>query len=259
MPKVKEEKAAVAIKAGRTILVVDDEAPIRRYLNHELSGRGYQVIEASGGREAIALAREHHPDLITLDVLMPDIDGLDVTAVLKSDPDTRDIPILIISVVEEKEKGYRLGVSDYIVKPFSKKVLMDRITQLLGQAQKTILVADADRALAKTIKSELEKRGFSVYVANDGAKALKVVESNRVDLIVLDTVMPKVDGYEVMKLLKGKPDTADIPIIVLTDVEINGGGVKALSMGAAEYVAKSGGLSKLFDGIENILSGKSTN
>ena len=257
VPRVKEKRAEVVIETGRTILVVDDETHIRRFLNHELTGRGYQVIEASGGRDAIALAREQHPDLITLDVLMPDIDGLDVTAVLKSAPDTRDIPIIILSVVEEKEKGYRLGVSDYVTKPFSKKVLMDRITRLLGLAQKTILVADADRALAKTIKSELEKRGFFVYVAYDGAKALKVAESKPLDLIVLGTVMPKVDGYEVMRLLKDKPDTADIPIVVLTDVEIDGGGVKALSLGTAEYVAKSGGLSKLFEGIENILSGKS--
>jgi len=257
VPEVKEEKAKVPLGGGKTILVVDDEANIRRFLSHELTNRGYRVFEGSGGKEAIALAREHHPDLITLDVLMPDIDGFDVTAVLKSDPDTKDIPILILSVTEDKEKAFKLGANDYVTKPFDSEMLMSKIARLLSEGKKKVLVADDDKSLVKAVKFELEKRGFSVYVAYNGEEALKVIESNRPDLVVLDVVMPEMDGYEVMRVLKGNPETADIPIVVLTGVEINGGRVKALSLGATEYVTKSGGLTKLFEDIEDILSGKS--
>ena len=253
VPEVKEEKAKVPLGGGKTILVVDDEANIRRFLSHELTNRGYRVFEGSGGKEAIDLAREHHPDLITLDVLMPDIDGFDVTAVLKSDPDTKDIPILILSVVEDKEKAFKLGANDYVTKPFDSEILMSKMDRLLFEGKKKVLVADDDKSLVKAVKFELEKRGFSVYVAYDGEEALKVIESNRPDLVVLDVVMPEMDGYEVMRVLKGNPETADIPIVVLTGVEINGGRVKALSLGATEYATKSGGLTKLFEDIEDIL------
>jgi len=256
MPKVKKERAAVAIKRGKAVLVVDDDANCRRFLNYELTNREYHVIEASGGKEAIDMARKHHPDLITLDVLMPDIDGFDVTVVLRSDPDTKDIPILILSVVEDKEKGYRLGANDYMTKPFDTEMLMSKIAQLLSGGKKKVLVVDDDTSIVKAVKFELEKRGFLVYVAYDGEEALKVIESNLPDLIVLDVVMPKADGHEVMRALKGNPDTADIPIIVLTGVEIDGGRVKALSLGATEYVTKSGGLSKLFEMIENSFRNK---
>ena len=254
-PKAKKEPAGVAITGGKTILVVDDEANIRRFLTHELTKRGYRVLEASGGKETIDLARKYH-DLITLDILMPDISGFDVTAVLKNDPDTKDIPILIVSVMEDKEKAYKLGANDYVTKPFTIEVLTDKINLLLRDIQKSILVVDDDKSLVKSLKYELEKRGFSTYVACDGKEAIEMVESHPPDLILLDIIMPKMDGYEVMKALKRKPDTTNIPIVVMTGVDIDGGRVKALSVGANEYFTKSGGFDKIFKTIEGILNGK---
>jgi PAS domain S-box-containing protein len=256
-PEAKKEQAEVVIKGGKTILVVDDEANIRRFLKHELTNRGYRVLEASGGKEAIDLAREHHPDLITLDIMMPDISGLDVTAVLKNDPDTKDIPILVLSVVEEKEKAYKLGANDFVTKPFTINVLTDKINRLLRDAQKTILVVDDDKSLVKSLKYRLEKRGFFIYAAHDGKEALEMVESHLPDLVLLDIVMPEMDGYEVMKALKRKPGTANIPIVVMTGVEIDGGKVKSLSVGAAEYLTKSSDFDKLLKTIEGILYSKS--
>jgi len=256
-PKAKKEEAEVVIKGGKTILVVDDEANIRHFLKHELTNRGYCVLEASGGKEAIDLAREHHPDLITLDIMMPDISGLDVTAVLKNDPDTKDIPILVLSIVEEKEKAYKLGANDFVTKPFTIKMLTDKINRLLQDTQKTILVVDDDKSLVRSLKYRLEKRGFSTYVAYDGKEALEMVKSHLPDLVLLDIVMPEMDGYEVMKALKRKPDTTNIPIVVMTGVEIDGGKVKALSVGAAEYLTKSSGFDKILKSIEGILYSKS--
>jgi len=252
-----EELVKVAITGEKKVLVVDDEANIRRFLAHELKKRGYSVIQASGGNQAIELARKHHPDLITLDVLMDGMSGFDVTAVLKNDPETKNIPILIVSVVEDRKRAYKLGVNDYLTKPFKIDLLIDKVNQLLRDAQKKILVVDDDKNLAKSLKYQLGKRGYSTSVAHNGKLALEKAESRPPDLILLDIKMPGMDGYEVMKALKHKPETAQIPILVMTGVEIDGSRVKALSVGATDYFTKSGGFSKMFETIESILGGNS--
>ena len=254
--EAREEEAKAVTKGGKTILVVDDEANIRRFLQHELGNRGYHVLEAAGGKEAIDLARKHHPDLITLDVMMPDISGHDVTAVLKNDPTTKNIPILVLSIVEEKEKAYRLGANDFVTKPFTMKALTEKINCLLQEAQKTILVVDDDKSLVKSIKYRLEKKGFSIYTAYGGKEALEMTEKHLPDLVILDIVMPEMDGYEVMKALKHKHDTAQIPIVVMTGVENVEGKVQALSVGASEYLNKSSGFDQLLKAIEGILYNK---
>ncbi len=117
---------------GSTILIVDDEENIRRFLSHELTRNGYRVIEAANGREAIDIAREYCPDLITLDVMMPDISGFDVTKALKHDPVAKDIPVIIVSVMGDKQEALRLGADDYVTKPFETSDILDKINALLG-------------------------------------------------------------------------------------------------------------------------------
>jgi CheY-like chemotaxis protein/nitrogen-specific signal transduction histidine kinase len=256
-PEAEEDEPTPVVDSSKTILVVDDEINLRRFLAYELTKRGYRVFEASNGKEALSLAREHRPDLITLDIQMPDISGLDVTAVLKNDDDTKDIPILILSVIEDKDKAYKLGANDYLTKPFSKKEVITKINRLLTGTKKTILIVDDDKSLVKSIKYHLEHRGYSTYVAYNGKQALERVANHRPDLILLDILMPIMDGYEVIKALKSKPETADIRIVLMTGIEIDGGRVKALSVGATEYVNKSAGFSKLYETIDNILRSKS--
>lgn len=238
---------------GGLILVVDDEAHIRRLLSHELAQRGYDVIEAANGNEAITLTRKHFPDLITLDVLMPDINGLDVTAVLRSDPETKDIPIIIISVMEYQERALEIGADDYVHKPFDTEDILEKIGRLLRKPPATILVVDDDKALVRSIKYELEMRGYSVQTAYDGEDGLRVLSRLRPDLIVLDLKMPGMHGYDFMRAVRSSSEEADIPIIVLTGIEIKDGKDQALSMGAAGYVTKSGGLRELFEAIDAIL------
>ena len=252
--KITPKESPSGTHAVRTILVVDDEANIRRLISHELISRGYKVIEAASGKEALDLARQSHPDLITMDVVMPDLDGFDTTAVLKTDPITKDIPILIVSVIEDKSKMYRLGANDYITKPFNIDVLVEKVNRLLTGSQKTILVVDDDKALVKSLEFELKKRGFTTFTAYNGKEALKAVDQNRPDLILLDLKMPEMDGYGVITALKSNPATADIHIVMVTGVDIDGGKVKALSIGAADYFNKSEDLSKLFETIERILT-----
>lgn len=244
--------STVETNKSKMVLVVDDEPNIRRFIKHELSNRGHDVIEASGGKEAVDLARKFHPDLITLDITMPDINGFDVTAVLKNDPQTKDIPILIISVIEDKQKAYRLGANDYITKPISIDLLMKRVDYLLEANQKTILAVDDDAAITRSLEFELHKRGYTVYTAANGKEGLISVQENHPSLIILDLKMPLMDGYEMLKTLKSKPDTQGIPVILLTGVEIDGGRVNALSIGASEYIKKSEGFNKLFEAVERI-------
>jgi|GEM_PF-843102 len=241
-------------KVGDTILVVDDEVNIRRFLSHELSMKGYHTMEASNGKEAIAMVKEHLPDLITLDVILPDISGFEVAEKLRNDPVTRHIPILIISVLEDKEGVHRIGATDYVSKPFSGETILEKISGLLRNPRGTILVVDDDKALVEAITYELQQKGFSTSVAHDGEAALKIVQSNPPDLIILDVMMPKMDGHDVIKELKCQPETAEIPIIVLTGVDLSENQVTTLSMQSNELLTKSGGLTRLFESAANILA-----
>jgi PAS domain S-box-containing protein len=254
-PEIPEE-AVATVREGEAILVVDDDANIRRFLSYELKSKGYQVFEASNGKEALELARQHHPDLITMDIQMPDISGFDVTAVLKNDEETRDIPVLIVSVIEDKEKAYKLGANDYLTKPFTKEKLIAKVNQLLIGTKKTILVVDDDKSLVKSIKYNLKHRGYSTHVAYDGRQALEMVAKHAPDLILLDIIMPNMNGYEVIKALKSRPETSEIRIVLMTGIEIEGGRAKAISAGATEYVPKASGLKKLYETIDHILGSK---
>ncbi len=235
-------------------MVVDDEENIRRFLSHELNKKGYVVYEAANGKEALDMARKYIPDLITLDIQMPDLSGLDVTSVLKHDNLTKDIPILIVSVIEDRDKAYKLGVNDYMTKPFKGEELLFKVNHLIKNSGKNILVVDDDKSLVRSVKYHLERRGYSISVAYDGVQALKKVEHQQPDLILLDIMMPNKDGYEVLKEIKSNPDMASISIVLMTGIEIDGGRVKALSIGAADYIKKSDDFSRLYDTVDNILS-----
>jgi CheY-like chemotaxis protein len=250
------EKLVETVQKGKLILVADDEDNIRHFLSHELTKKGYSVLEASNGKEALSLARERLPDLITLDIQMPDINGFDVTTVLKNDETTKNIPILILSVIEDKGKAYKLGANDYMTKPFDNEELVSRINRLLIGTKKTILIVDDDQSPVKSVKYHLEHKGYSTCIAYDGKQALEMVASHRPDLILLDIIMPNMGGYEVIKALKSNPETAGISIVLVTGIEIDGGRVKALSVGATEYVPKSNDFNRLYETIENILAHK---
>jgi CheY-like chemotaxis protein len=240
------------LRGTETILVVDDEVNVRLFIKHELLARGHNVIEASGGKEAVALARKHHPDLITLDIMMPDLDGFDVTAVLKTDLETKNIPILIVSVVEDMQKAYRLGANDYITKPISLESLLQKVNRLLEGSQKKLLIVDDDENIVRSLEFELRKHGFAISNARNGKEALIRIAENLPDLILLDIRMPEMDGYAVIKELKSKPDTVNIPIIIMTGIETDGERVKALSVGAADYLNKSEGFNRLYESIEKL-------
>ncbi len=167
---VKQLRATVATHQPRhkSVLVVDDDSNIRSLLQQELTEAGYAVRLAEDGRKALALIREETPGLVILDVMMPEMNGFDVAAVLKNDPATMDIPIIILSIVEDKERGFRLGVDRYLTKPIDTASLFHEVDTLLdqGKSRKKVMVVDEDASTMRTLTDVLETRGYQVVESN---------------------------------------------------------------------------------------------
>ncbi|MGB3152629.1 MAG: response regulator, partial [Maribacter sp.] len=172
-----------------TILVVDDDTPIRSLLRQELSDTGYRVREAANGKAALDMVRLEKPDLIILDVMMPEINGFDVAAVLKNDPATMDIPIIILSIVQDKERGFRIGVDRYLTKPIDTEKLFHEVDELLeqGVSKKKVLVVDQDASAVKTLSDVLSARGYKVVEANS-ENLLETASQSQPDIIMLNSV-----------------------------------------------------------------------
>ena len=172
-----------------TILVVDDDTPIRSLLRQELTDAGYKVKEAANGKAALDAVRLKKPDLIILDVMMPEINGFDVAAVLKNDPATMDIPIIILSIVQDKERGFRIGVDRYLTKPIDTEKLFHEVDELLeqGVSHKRVLVVDEDATAVKSLTDVLTARGYKVMEANHD-KLLEAASEMKPDIIMLKSL-----------------------------------------------------------------------
>ncbi len=172
-----------------TILVVDDDTPIRSLLRQELTDTGYRVREAANGKAALDMVRLEKPDLIILDVMMPEINGFDVAAVLKNDPATMDIPIIILSIVQDKERGFRIGVDRYLTKPIDTEKLFREVDELLeqGVSKKRVLVVDEDESAVKSLTEVLSARGYKVVEASS-ENLLETASEAMPDIIMLNSV-----------------------------------------------------------------------
>jgi K+-sensing histidine kinase KdpD/CheY-like chemotaxis protein len=196
-----------------TILVVDDEAHIRELLNQELGEAGYKVQVAENGRDAIEKIRQQHPDLVILDVMMPEMNGFDVAAVLKNDPATMDIPIIILSIVQDKERGFRLGIDRYLTKPIDTELLFQEIGALLeqGKSKKKVMVVDEDASTVKTLAEVLQTRGYHVVEAN-GLELVEKAVSEQPDIIILNSVLS--EKQEVVKTLRFEKGLENVLFLV---------------------------------------------
>ena len=200
-----------------SVLVVDDEAEVRVLLKRFLEKLGFVAETAENGAEGIRLAIEHKPALITLDVMMADGDGWTVLKELKSEEDTRDIPVVMISVLDDKYKGYALGASDYVTKPID----WNRLARTLNRFRRHendghILVVDDDPDLRALASRHLEPLGWSVVEAANGRQALDKLSDGHPDIILLDLLMPEMDGFELLQHLRSREDLQSIPVLVVT-------------------------------------------
>ncbi len=210
----REEQAAQP-KIGKLVLAIDDDPNAIYLLRENLVDTTYDVVGATNGYEGLRKARELRPFAITLDILMPHMDGWRVLHQLKADEATRDIPIIVLSVVDQKDLGYRLGAFDYLMKPFDREVLLEALARIKPR-RGHLLVVDDDPQVMDLISQILEGEDYEIKAATDGQEALEAIARHRPDVIFLDLLMPHVDGFAVIERLQEDPQHRNIPIIVLT-------------------------------------------
>ncbi len=184
-----------------TILVVDDDEGIRSLLKQELTEAGYNVEEAVDGKDAIAKIRVKRPDLVILDVMMPEMNGFDVAAILKNDPQTMEIPIIILSVVQDKARGFRIGVDRYLTKPIDTGLLFSEIGNLLeqGKSRKKIMVVDEDSVTIRSLTDVLEAKGYQV-VESGSKELVENAIAAQPDIIILNSLIS--DKHEIVRTLR---------------------------------------------------------
>lgn len=224
MPELAAMPELSLIPEGGLILVVDDDPAVHDLLGRMLEKEGFNVAHAQDGPEALRLAAELHPRVITLDVMMPGMDGWAVLRELKNHPELASIPVIMLSVLEQKSIGYALGVTDYLTKPIEAERLVrairrsSRVADL--QEMPPVLVVEDDMTTRDLVVRMLEKEGWSVVSAENGEVALAAVQHRVPSLILLDLLMPEMDGFEFVERLREHPEWRHIPIIVVTSKDI---------------------------------------
>jgi CheY-like chemotaxis protein len=205
-----------------TVLAVDDDAQVISLYERYLKPQGYQVVPCTNPNLALAKAKAVHPIAITLDVMMPDKDGWQVMHELKSDPATRNIPILICSILEDEDKGISLGASDYLVKPFMQDDLVGAIARLdIGNEITYVLVIDDDPEDARLVEKMLSNTGkFVVTIAEGGQKGLSQMTDNPPQAVILDLFMPDMDGFAVLSAMQQSEKLSSIPVLILTGADL---------------------------------------
>jgi signal transduction histidine kinase/CheY-like chemotaxis protein len=210
-----------ALEGAPCVLVVDDDPTARELMGRLLDREGLRMLTASNGEDALRLAREVHPAVITLDVLMPGMDGWSVLSALKADPKLHDIPVIIVSMIDDRNLGFALGATDYITKPIDR----DRLASILGRyrcadPQCPVLIVEDDPTAREMLRRMLEKEGWSVDEAPNGRAGLERVAIHRPEIILLDLMMPEMDGFEFVLQLRRNVLWREIPVVVVTAKEL---------------------------------------
>lgn len=204
------------------ILAIDDDPAVLDILTRNLTREGYAVRTATNGEEGVALARTLQPRLITLDVMMPSMDGWSVLTALKADPTTFGIPVVMISIVEERQLGFALGAAEYLTKPIDRNRLMDILAKYAGsEVRQTALVVDDLPDNRTLLAALLEREGWNVLQADNGRTALQTVDHQQPSLILLDLMMPVMDGFEFLRELRQREDGRLIPVVVVTAKDLS--------------------------------------
>jgi CheY-like chemotaxis protein len=214
LKKPKETATPSSSEQKKTILVVDDEAPLRKLLREQLEAEGYIVREAKDGWDALTQVRKQSPDLIILDVIMPQISGFDVAAILKNDPETLGIPLIILSIAGEEEKGSRLGADKYLTKPIDIEALLKEINLLIseGTSNKKVIVVDENVSTVKMLANVLKAKGYSVVEAFNNDEFLPKTQSVKPDMIIARIL--SLENHDRVKTLRFEKEQENIFFIL---------------------------------------------
>ena len=212
-----EGRAEPLPEEGSIVLVIDDDPNVQELMRRLLSKDGFRVVTASAGEEGLKLAGELRPDVITLDVIMPSMDGWAILSALKADPELADIPVIMLTILDNKNMGYTLGASDYLTKPVDR----DRLVTILKKYRRElpnfrVLLVEDDIETREILRQMLEKTGCSVTEAGNGRVALERMADSQPALILLDLMMPEMDGFQFVAELRKHEDWRSIPVVVIT-------------------------------------------
>jgi signal transduction histidine kinase/CheY-like chemotaxis protein len=230
-------KVVEGAPGGPTVLVIDDDPEARDLLLRHLSKDGCRVVTTGGAREGLELARELHPDLITLDVQMPDMDGWQALSEIKADPQLARIPVILVTILEDRNLGYALGAAEYVTKPVSR----ERIRQLLrryGSRSAPVLIVEDDATTRDLMRRALEQEGMTAVEAENGRVALERLESCQPALILLDLMMPEMDGFELLQKLREREAWGAIPVVVVTAKDLTSDERLALASRTEQVIEK---------------------
>jgi signal transduction histidine kinase/CheY-like chemotaxis protein len=251
--------ALVAPRPGqKSVLIVDDDEGVRELLAFELKPHGVRIFQASDGKEGLRVAVEEKPDAILLDVLMPNVDGWQVLRTLKENPETRDIPVVIVSVVENRAFGVSLGAFDHLVKPVDRTALLLTLSRAGALATRgPILVVDDDPDVRTLLEHELVSAGYRVRAAAGGSEALEMLRREKPSAMLLDLSMPPPDGFEVLYRIRQDPGLADLPVIVVTARELSRSEQEALERSTSRILRKGSDATLLVDQILRTIEAES--
>jgi PAS domain S-box-containing protein len=203
------------------VLVIDDDVHSRELLTRALEGEGYNVVSATGGIQGVSLARRLRPALITLDIVMPGMDGWAVLTDLKVHPETRDIPVVMLSIAPDRDMGYMLGAVESLTKPVDRSLLRKVVQKYMTADDFSVLIVDDDDSSRALLRRYAEAEGWGLAEADTGATALERIEETIPDLVLLDLMMPIMDGFEFIEEIQAREHLRHIPIVVVTAKTLN--------------------------------------
>jgi len=227
------------ITGNRVVLSIDDNPDVISLIAQELEEDGYQVVGAARALEGIQKAHDMQPHAITLDIMMPGMDGWEAISRLKSNPDTADIPVIVLSIIDDKERGFRLGADEYLVKPVDRDALTRVLHRFEGRG-KQVLVCDDDPDVIDLTRQLLEDDSWTVRSAGNGQEALDEIARHRPDVLLLDLMMPVMDGFETLSRLRADETTADLPVIIITAKDLAGEELSDLRANTSRVIEKDG-------------------
>jgi signal transduction histidine kinase/CheY-like chemotaxis protein len=228
------------VQPGTVVLVVDDDPEACEIIERYLLRDGYKVVTAQSGEQALRLAHDLQPAAITLDVMMPEMDGWSVLRALKADPDLRDIPVIILSMIEDRSRGFSLGAVDYLTKPVDR----ERLHNVLGryyhaEHRRNVLLVEDDADTRALMARDLTSAGWEVVEAENGQVALDKMPASDPDMVVLDLMMPVMDGFGFLREMRANPKWQDIPVVVVTAKDLTPEDNEQLSGAVADVLLKS--------------------
>lgn len=254
LARMPDVEAPLDAEKGGKVLVVDRDPEIANLIEIYLRKAGYDVLKAYTAEEAVRKAAQERPRVITLDVMLDTIDGFDLLGQLKENPETSSIPVVILSVVCDEGKSWRVGAANYLEKPIDQDRLVTIIDELVGSIDTPlVLVVDDDKQIVDVLCRTLKSKGLAVASAYNGLEAMVAIENKKPDLVLLDVRMPEMDGYQVIERLKKSERTVDIPIVVMTAYHFHRDKIDIVNM-AAEQVAKPFKVEQLVQKVEELLA-----